>query len=443
MSCGCSSGSGYDGGIYGGVCDTDTPYPSVSHESVPSLIDNLVYALYGAITKDVTSGKVVWNIPCDPSNIPATINGIPRNEGEGLLCYIVRALNLTTPSGFVTVNGVQTLTNKTLDASCSLLGNAATATAAINIAGGLAGSIPYQTGVGLTALLPQGTAGQVLSTNGSGGLGWITNSATSSATNNINGGTAGVVVYQTGVNTTGFTAAGTSGQVLVSNGTSAPTWITPASTNTASAIVKRDASGDFSAGTITASFTGNITGAGNSSFAGNVGIGTTSPTADLQITDGTRSLRIDANLNPTGNTYISASGSTDGLIIGTTDSKSVSFFTNNTLRASVESNGTINTQGNPITNCPTTAKAWGGASSTGVIESVTFGVSTITRSALGNYLVTMSTAINGYSIVATPNTSGGNQATAQVVSTTQFRVYTFGGAGAATDTAFKFAVFGV
>jgi hypothetical protein len=72
--------------------------------------------LYGAITKDVTSGKVVWNIPCDPSNIPATINNIPRNAGEGLLCYIIRALNLTGASGIVTVNGTQTLTNKTLTA---------------------------------------------------------------------------------------------------------------------------------------------------------------------------------------------------------------------------------------------------------------------------------------------------------------------------------------
>jgi len=114
MSCGCNSG--YDGGVYGGVCDTDTPYPSVSHESVPSLIDNLVNALYGAITKDVSSGKVVWNIPCDPANIPATINNIPRNAGEGLLCYIIRALNLTGESGIVTVNGTQTLTNKTLTA---------------------------------------------------------------------------------------------------------------------------------------------------------------------------------------------------------------------------------------------------------------------------------------------------------------------------------------
>jgi hypothetical protein len=241
MSCDCSSGSGYDGGIYGGVCNADIPYPSVSHESVPSLIDNLVYALYGVIEKDVTSGKVVWNIPCDPSNIPATINGIPRNDGEGLLCYIVRALNLTTPSGFVTVNGVQTLTNKTITApvintatinTATIINLTATgtldgtATTATNIAGGIAGSLPYQTGAGLTALLPQGTAGQVLSTNGSGELGWITNSATSTSANNINGGTAGVIVYQTGANTTGFTAAGTSGQVLTSNGTSAPTWST-------------------------------------------------------------------------------------------------------------------------------------------------------------------------------------------------------------------------
>jgi hypothetical protein len=100
---------------YVGACRKDIPYPSVSHESVPSLIDNLVTALYGTITKTVVNRRVVWNIPCDPNNT-ATINGIPRNAGEGLLCYIIRSLNLTTPSGFVTVDGIQTLTNKTLTA---------------------------------------------------------------------------------------------------------------------------------------------------------------------------------------------------------------------------------------------------------------------------------------------------------------------------------------
>jgi hypothetical protein len=95
MSCGCGSndGYGYDGGVvYNDYCNADTPYPSVSHESVPSLIDNLVYALYGTINKEVLGGKVVWDIPCDPNNT-ATIAGVPRNTGEGLLCYMIRVLN--------------------------------------------------------------------------------------------------------------------------------------------------------------------------------------------------------------------------------------------------------------------------------------------------------------------------------------------------------------
>jgi hypothetical protein len=77
---------------YVGACRKDIPYPSVSHESVPSLIDNLVTALYGTITKTVVNRRVVWNIPCDPNNT-ATVNGIPRNAGEGLLCYIMRVFN--------------------------------------------------------------------------------------------------------------------------------------------------------------------------------------------------------------------------------------------------------------------------------------------------------------------------------------------------------------
>jgi hypothetical protein len=316
MSCGCSSGSGYDGGIYGGVCDADIPYPSVSHESVPSLIDNLVYALYGVIEKDVTSGKVVWNIPCDPSNIPATINGIPRNDGEGLLCYIVRALNLTTETaGFVTVNGVQTLTNKILDATCSLLGNATTATRATNIAGGVAGSLPYQTGVGTTVLLPQGTAGQVLSTNGSGELGWITNSATSSSTNNINGGTAGVVVYQTGVNTTGFTAAGTSGQVLTSNGTSAPTWSTNIAGNAGTATQLQTSrtlgiSGDV---TGTASFNGSA----NATISATIANGVVTA-AKLGTNEQKQIAKAWVNFDGRGTTYVSSAYTRSGTTVTVT-----------------------------------------------------------------------------------------------------------------------------
>jgi len=43
--------------------------------------------------------------------------------------------------------------------------------------------------------------------------------------NNLAGGAAGEVVYQTGLNQTGFTAVGSSAQLLQSNGAGAPTWI--------------------------------------------------------------------------------------------------------------------------------------------------------------------------------------------------------------------------
>lgn len=43
-------------------------------------------------------------------------------------------------------------------------------------------------------------------------------------TANVAGGTAGGVVYQSGANTSAVSAAGTAGQILTSNGTGAPTW---------------------------------------------------------------------------------------------------------------------------------------------------------------------------------------------------------------------------
>jgi len=74
--------------------------------------------------------------------------------------------------------------------------------------------------------------------------------------------TQGGIAYG-GATTYAFTATGTAGDLLSSNGTGAPTWVTPTNSNTASAIVKRDASGNFAAGTITASLTGTASTATN------------------------------------------------------------------------------------------------------------------------------------------------------------------------------------
>lgn len=166
---------------YVGACRKDIPYPSVSHESVPSLIDNLVSALYGTITKTVVNRRVVWNIPCDPNNT-ATINGIPRNAGEGLLCYIVRSLNLTTPSGFVTVDGTQTLTNKTLTAPV------------IN-----GGTMNTSNDITARRMIAHGNAG--ITTNNAFGLGTLA-SVTTGARNTATG-VSSLAANTTGQNNTG------------------------------------------------------------------------------------------------------------------------------------------------------------------------------------------------------------------------------------------------
>lgn len=118
------------------VCRQDIPYPQISSESVPSLISNLILALYGEITKSVVDGRVVWNIPCDPTDNPVTIDGFPRLPGEGLLCYIIRYFDDLAPIllDAVTISGAQTiLGQKTF--TLPVLGDAVNNTLTQTIAG--------------------------------------------------------------------------------------------------------------------------------------------------------------------------------------------------------------------------------------------------------------------------------------------------------------------
>jgi hypothetical protein len=101
--------------------------------------------------------------------------------------------------------------------------SATSATTATNLAGGAAYRIAYQTGSDTTSFLAApSTSGYVLGWTGSN-IDWVAAPA-ATTTANIAGGTAGVVPYQTGTSTTSFTAVGTSGYSLVSQGTSAPIW---------------------------------------------------------------------------------------------------------------------------------------------------------------------------------------------------------------------------
>ena len=117
-------------------------------------------------------------------------------------------------------------------------GSATTATTATNLAGGSAGALPYQSGAATTTFLNLGTATHILTAGASAPqwtnpstitVGTATNATNATTATNLAGGAAASIPYQTGAGATSFigSVAGDAGKVLQSNGTSAPSWVTP------------------------------------------------------------------------------------------------------------------------------------------------------------------------------------------------------------------------
>jgi hypothetical protein len=101
---------------------------------------------------------------------------------------------------------------------------------ATNLASGTAGAIPYQTAPGATSFTAAGTAGQILLSGGTGSPTWISTSNvyvnSARYTDNVVGGGAGGIVYQTAANTTNFVALSATQKSLLTAGASAPTYVT-------------------------------------------------------------------------------------------------------------------------------------------------------------------------------------------------------------------------
>jgi hypothetical protein len=123
-------------------------------------------------------------------------------------------------------------------ATAGSAGSATTATTATNLAGGAAGSLPYQTGSGATTFLGLGTSTFILTAGASAPtwtnpssitVGSATTATSAGTATNLAGGAAASIPYQSASGTTAFlaSAAGDAGKVLQSNGTSAPSWVTP------------------------------------------------------------------------------------------------------------------------------------------------------------------------------------------------------------------------
>jgi hypothetical protein len=94
---------------------------------------------------------------------------------------------------------------------------------AANITGGAANRVVYQTGSNTTGFVPAPvTAGNALIWDGTN-VTWGTGPASSSASNLAGGGNY-TVVYQSSVGTTAYLTNGTTGQVLLANTGAAPSW---------------------------------------------------------------------------------------------------------------------------------------------------------------------------------------------------------------------------
>lgn len=166
-------------------------------------------------------------------------NAFTGAQGEISYDTEVKTLRLhdgTTPGGgaIVTINaGVQTLTNKTLSTGSAWQGNAV----ALGYGGtgsslvAVPGAVPYcgASGLGLT---DAGTSGQLLSSGGSSAPTWISASSltvgtalTATTATNIAGGSAGQIMIQQDTGLTTFISAGAAGTFLQSAGAGyAPTW---------------------------------------------------------------------------------------------------------------------------------------------------------------------------------------------------------------------------
>jgi len=122
-----------------------------------------------------------------------------------------------------------------------------TAALATDIAGGTAGQLLYQNGANDTAFAGPGTAGQILVSAGAAAPVYTNTSSiyVNSAVNaeKLYGGTAGQLVYQSSTGTTAFAGPGTAGEVLVSNGANAPSYV-----STTSLYVNRATIADSAAG---------------------------------------------------------------------------------------------------------------------------------------------------------------------------------------------------
>lgn len=232
--------------------------------------------------------------PSSPSSGAIVLGGtlITSNGGTGLASYTagdtlyyatgtaLSKLAIGAASRIMTSSGSAP---QWTDPATITVGTATSATTATNLAGGAAGSLPYQTGAGATTFLGIGTATQILKVNaGATSLEYADQSTLAVGTaTNLAGGAANRIPYQTGAGATSFLVAPTTANRFLKWDGSAFSWDVAGVGTVTSVDVSGGTTGlTTSGGPITSS--GTITIAGTLAVA-NGGTGITGTPANGQL----------------------------------------------------------------------------------------------------------------------------------------------------------------
>jgi len=234
----------------GGQVQLDTNVVRIGDSNLPA---TLTTNGTGDLTLSTNAGTNSGTIAI-ANGVNGNITLAPNGTGDVLLNADTVRVGDQNVDAIITSWGTGNLTLNT---------NSGTNSGSIAIANGVNGNISITpNGTGTVSVPRLSSSGQITSTVATGTAPFVVASTTvvtnlnADAVDGISIGTitgAGGIVYGTSTSAIAGSAAGTTGQAVISGGTGAPTFQNVASANGASSIVARDASGSFFGNIITGS----------------------------------------------------------------------------------------------------------------------------------------------------------------------------------------------